>query len=110
VKQEKDWTLIDPTGKPIIARSFTAPTIFTEGLAPVVVDKKVGYMDKQGKMVIDPQFEAGSIFVNGLAPVKVGEQCGYIDKTGKMVIKPEFDWDQRLIDQFTNYYTLLSRL
>jgi hypothetical protein len=104
-KDKFKWLLIDTKGTPIMDREFDSPTVFSEGLAPVMVNKKVGYMDKQGKMVIKPKFQSGSIFVNGIAPVQVGDKCGYIDKTGKMVIQPRFDWDQYAIDQFTHYYT-----
>ena len=102
--------MIDRTGKLVINREFDSPTIFTEGLAPVKIDKKVGYMDMQGNIVIKPQFDAGSIFVNGIAPVQLGKKCGYIDKNGKMVIEGNFEWDQRIIDQFTSYYTLIKGL
>ena len=105
MRKGQSWQLIDVTGKPIINREFASPTLFSQGLAPVMEKGKVGYMDKTGKMVIKPQFDAGSIFVDGLAPVKVGNNCGYIDRSGKMVIEPRFEWDQRIVDQFTHYYT-----
>ena len=105
MRKANTWQLIDTSGKPVIDKEYQSPTVFSQGLAPVVEGEKVGYMDKQGKMVIPAKFESGSIFFNGLAPVKVDGRCGYIDRSGKLVIEPRFEWDQRSIDMYTHYYT-----
>lgn len=76
-----------------------------EGLFPVKVSGKYGYIDKTGKLVINPQFDAAWGFAEGLALVGIGERdtttftlglkaggkYGFIDKTGKYVINPQFD-------------------
>jgi hypothetical protein len=83
---------------------------FSEGLVPVEIKGKTGFMDRTGKIVIEPQFEDAEDFSEGLAPVKVHSEdttwCprepsgsrkgftnkwGYIDKTGKLVIPPQFE-------------------
>lgn len=83
---------------------------FSEGLVPVEIKGKSGYMDRAGKLVIEAQFEDAEDFSEGLAPVKVRSEettwCprqesgsrkgftmkwGYIDKTGKIVITPQFE-------------------
>jgi hypothetical protein len=83
---------------------------FSEGLVPVEVKGKTGFMDRTGKLVVDAQFEDAADFSEGLAPVKVRSEettwCpaegsgsrkgftmkwGYIDKTGKLVIPPQYE-------------------
>ena len=64
---------------------------FSEGLAEVWQNDKMGYIDKSGKIVIPIMFESGGAFSEGLAPVEVNGKWGYIDETGKIVIRPKFD-------------------
>jgi hypothetical protein len=71
--------------------------------APVVLHRKVGYVDTTGKMVITPQFVDGEPFHEGLALVyttwginilghtegwDLFRRAGYIDHSGKIVIGP----------------------
>jgi hypothetical protein len=83
---------------------------FSEGLVPIEVKGKTGFMDRTGKIVIEPQFEDAEDFSEGLAPVKIRSEettwCprepsgsrhgftmkwGYIDTTGNLVIPAEFE-------------------
>ncbi len=83
---------------------------FSEGLVPIEINGKTGFMDQNGKVAIAPQFEDVEDFSEGLAPVKVGSKettwCprdssgsregftmkwGYVDKSGKFVIPPQFE-------------------
>ena len=64
---------------------------FFEGLARVMVDQKIGYIDSTGKMVIKPQFTYGGNFVNGLARVKVNGKMGFINKKGELVVPAIYD-------------------
>jgi len=95
---------------PLKELSFDGVNSFSEGLAMVSINNKIGYIDKTGKVVIEPQFDGGFAFNDGLASVCIKEtngitdgttdettngseyKYGYIDKTGKMVIKPQFQW------------------
>jgi hypothetical protein len=61
---------------------------FSEGLAPVQVGGKFGFIDKTGKMVIPPKYDDAFSFSEGLALVKIGDKFRYIDKTGKFVWEP----------------------
>ena len=63
---------------------------FPEGLAPVMIDGKWGFIDKTGKITINPQFDLARSFSEGLAPVKIDGKWGFIDKTGQFVINPQF--------------------
>lgn len=83
---------------------------FSEGLVPVEMNGKTGFMDRKGKIVIEPVFEDAEDFSEGLAPVKVRSdettwcprepsgsrkgftmKWGYIDKTGKIIVPPQFE-------------------
>ncbi|HDS30236.1 MAG TPA: WG repeat-containing protein, partial [Firmicutes bacterium] len=68
---------------------------FPEGLAPVMIDGKWGFIDKTGKITINPQFDRAESFSEGLARVRLGDwktgKWGFIDKTGQFVISPQFD-------------------
>jgi hypothetical protein len=49
---------VDETGK------------FSDGLAPVQIGNKWGYIDKAGKIAINPQLDTAGAFSDGLAWVK----------------------------------------
>ena len=78
----------------IPAQFDDAKKFSSEGLAPVKVGDKWGFIDHTGKMVISPQFIDAEPFSEGLAAVKFPWEdevfCGYIDITGKFVIKPKY--------------------
>lgn len=65
--------------------------LFGDGLAPVKLGGKWGFIDETGKMVIPPTWDEALSFADGLAPVQKDGQWGYIDKTGKIVV--ELTWD-----------------
>lgn len=65
---------------------------FSEGLAPVKLNGKWGYIDKTGKVVIPYKYDFAYHFSEGLAPVKLNDKWGYIDKTGKVVIPSKYDY------------------
>lgn len=74
------------------------PGDFSEGLASVEKNNKIGFIDKTGKEVVPPKYEkvdtwvrffnSDYVFHSGLALVKRNKMFGFINKTGKEVIKP----------------------
>jgi len=82
---------IDRNGEYII-RNAPRWGRFLEGLSPVEVDDKRGFINKSGEHVISPRFEIAHGFSESLAMVSMENKCGYIDKAGKFVIEPTFDW------------------
>jgi len=70
--------------------NFTAG-VFIEGLAPISVDNKWGYIDKTGKEIVAPYYEWVYSFNEGLAPVYLDGKFGFIDKTGKEIVKPQYE-------------------
>ncbi|MBP3298724.1 MAG: WG repeat-containing protein [Muribaculaceae bacterium] len=67
---------------------------FSEGLAAVEINGKVGFIDRYNRFVIEPQFEPMDDmegFHYGMAVVKKDGKYGYIDKRGNFVFSPGFD-------------------
>lgn len=67
---------------------------FSEGLAAVEIDGKVGFIDMHNRFVIEPQFEPMDDmegFHYGMAVVKKDGKYGFIDKRGIFVFRPGFD-------------------
>jgi hypothetical protein len=69
--------------------------IFKEGLAPVFIKGKWGFIDKNGQVVIKPQFEGVSYFKDGLSIIIQNFQNkkmnGFMNKQGEIVIKPLYE-------------------
>jgi serine/threonine protein kinase len=83
-----------------IAPQFDYSRDFSEGLAAVVQDGKLGYIDTTGKFVIAPQFEFDLIsilrdgayqFSEGMARIAIAHEWGYIDKDGDFLIQPQYE-------------------
>jgi hypothetical protein len=95
-RNDKELTgAMDKTGAIVIQPQPYFMSSFSEGLAAISVDGKLGFIDKTGAIVIQPQFEAARAFSDGLAVVKVRSSpstalWGYIDRTGAFVIEPQF--------------------
>lgn len=67
---------------------------FSEGLAGVEINGKVGFIDRQNRFIIPPVFDPMDDldgFHFGLAVVKKGDKYGFIDKSGTFVFPPEYD-------------------
>lgn len=93
---------IDKSGKKVFGREFLATGEFSEGLAPVEINGKWGFIDTSGRFAIQPKLdEVGRLggygysyqvdgLHEGLAYVQIGAKFGYMDRTGKVVIQPRF--------------------
>ena len=77
-------------GSPLFENSFLDGGVFSEGLAPVVRNGKVGFIDLDGSFVIEPQFAKASLFSEGLAAVATESRWGFVDRNGTLVINPQF--------------------
>lgn len=67
---------------------------FSEGLAAVEIDGKVGFIDELNRFVIEPVFEQMDDlegFHLGMAVVKKDGKYGFIDKRGNFVFQPGFE-------------------
>jgi hypothetical protein len=63
---------------------------FHNGLAPMLLTNKFGYIDKKGAVAIPPNFEKAYTFSEGLARVVMNDRTGFIDPTGKFAVEPTF--------------------
>ena len=64
---------------------------FSEGLAPVQLHGKYGYINKNDELVIPFMFEDAGLFSEGLAQVKQHKQWGFINPAGEWCVPPKFD-------------------
>lgn len=78
--------------KVIIPAKFDRANGFKEGLAPVLLDDKWGFIDTNGNFVIPCQFDAALTFSEGLARVEQNSKCGYVDKQGHLVIPFKYEY------------------
>ncbi len=86
------------TGKVVIPAEYRRAWIFSEGLAAVQKNGKIGFINKEGKVVIPFRYPyhgntlSEFIFKNGYCAVadSLGK-CGIINCKGEWVIKPEYD-------------------
>lgn len=86
-----------------IHNSYDRYRCFSEGLAPVAIDGKYGYINKKGDLVIPLQYSFAGRFYEGLAiasikkKIKTGwssktiERYGFINKQQQWVIPPNYD-------------------
>jgi hypothetical protein len=88
---------VDEAGNVVIQPRYEEAGDFSEGLAAVYSNGKVGYIDKTGALAIPLVFEpyedivAFGAFHEGLARIVQQGKYGFIDKTGKVVIECKFD-------------------
>jgi WG containing repeat len=118
-----DDKIVDPNMKTVATIRFKGAKPdesyqFSDGLAPVRVGPKWGFVDHTGTFVIPPTFGPDDVykpgsdveldpggnpmvpddyydyikdFDDGLAAVRKGDKWGYIDKTGAFAIAPQLD-------------------
>ena len=79
------------SGTAVIDFRFLRAGEFAEGLAPVGVGARTGFIDRAGRVVIEPQFDLAQSFSEGLAAVRIHHKWGYIDRAGRLVIAPIYE-------------------
>lgn len=100
--------LVDTRGNEIVPAMYDNIGVFREGLASVMQNDRVGFVDSTGAFVIPISYDAAALsimslytdampyFSEGLAAIGGGEangnKYGYIDKNGDIVIPFEYDF------------------
>ena len=80
---EKDWFITDTKGNTIGSPCDSILHGFRNGLCPIKLDGKWGYMDNTGVIIIKPAFDVAKTFgKDKVARVRQGEEEFYIDFTG----------------------------
>ena len=64
---------------------------FSEGLASVLLNGKMGFIDKKGNEVIPLKYDYASCFSEGLARVSLNNKSGFIDRIGNEIIPLKYD-------------------
>lgn len=90
--QEGNWKVLDAKGN-FLKNSihFDEPIVkahgywFEDGLAPVLINGKCGYLNASGQIAIKPTFEFATPFHDGLALVWDGSFWSYINTKGQQV-------------------------
>lgn len=82
---DRAYRLIVPFGK------YSEIGFFSDGLAPVKLGDKYGYIDGTGKEVIPFQYASAGDFFQGFAHVKLGHKYGAIAPSGRYIIEPIYD-------------------
>jgi len=76
----------------VIAPQFSYAFPFSEGLAAVVIDDKIGFIDRSGAFVIEPAFDGRQasamesglyVFREGRALFRQNGKYGFLDKKGQ---------------------------
>jgi len=84
----------------VIPARFEWARSFSEGLAAVITQQRLGYINKSGDFAISPNLEFDPIsifregayqFSEGLARVAIAERWGFLNVAGQFVIAPQFD-------------------
>src|SRR5690606_7555468 len=92
IKENGLWGFWNIKGKRVIPPAYNRVHFFSEGLAAVEKDGKVGFIDENNNVVISFQFSPHLTykFREGLSPFKndTGKH-GYINKKGEMAIPPK---------------------
>src|SRR4030095_5504900 len=83
--KDKYWKAI------IIPAKYQNADYFREGLAPVKLNGKWGFIDKTGKEVIPLRYQDVVDFHEGFAAVKADNKWGFIDKTGKEITSIKYE-------------------
>jgi WG containing repeat/Caspase domain len=84
------WGFIDNKGKAITGIVYDEYRNFSEGLAAVVKNKKLGFIDKNGREVIPLNYEEGFVS-DGLVRVFLNKKYGFLDYKGNEVIPLKYD-------------------
>ncbi|WP_165392206.1 WG repeat-containing protein [Pseudomonas tructae] len=92
-RENGKYGLKDSTGKVIVAPTLELQPTYHEGLAPVRIDNKWGFMDRQGQLQIPARYTKVDGFSMGLAGACLTpDSCGYIDTKGRTVVPFDYEW------------------
>ncbi|MFJ1298471.1 WG repeat-containing protein [Pseudomonadota bacterium AL_CKDN230030165-1A_HGKHYDSX7] len=81
----------DDCARVLLAPQFDAVWDFSEDIASVERDGKVGLIAADGRVVMPPSLDEAWSCAQGLVIVLVGDLMGYVDKEGQWAITPRFE-------------------
>ncbi len=92
VDEKHHYGFIDRAGNMVVKPAYLTNNHngiykFSDGLAPVLVGDKWGFIDVHGGFAIPPQYDDATGFTGGTARVTSGDQFLSIDKTGAVLLR-----------------------
>jgi hypothetical protein len=92
LQKDKLWGLARPDDSWFIEPKFEQPGALTDGLARVVFNGKVGFIDGTGNFRIEPVFDKAREFRSGVGRTSAERDgiIGVIDKAGSWVFKTSY--------------------
>ncbi|BAT53659.1 hypothetical protein NOS3756_26200 [Nostoc sp. NIES-3756] len=86
------YAYVNQAAQMVVEPQFDYAGEFSEGYAPVQVNKKWGFINLQGQIAIPPEYDETSLsFSEGLAGVKLNGQWGFINQSNELVIPYQYD-------------------
>src|SRR5690606_14275870 len=76
------YRYLDKNKNVIIDFKYDGADYFSEGLAIIRMNRKLGYINKSNNIIIDIQFDDAKLFHNGKAKVSKGSESYYINSKG----------------------------
>ena len=95
------YGFIDLMGNIVIEPQFCSCGNFHDGLAPVVKDRKWGYINCHGEEAVPFIYEIACDYAEGMAAVRRSSKWGFIDKTGREVVPRRYSGDFHLYSFFS---------
>jgi hypothetical protein len=92
VQRDKLWGLARSDGSWLIESKFQQAGALTDGLARVVINGKVGFIERTGNFAVEPVFDSAREFRPGVGRTSAERDgtSGVIDKTGSWVFQTNY--------------------
>jgi hypothetical protein len=87
VKKAGKWGLINPFGAPVTLLKYDEIRPYSEGLAPVLVKRKMGVVDATGKVLLPATYDMVKCLGAGIQ-VEVNDNIGYLSAAGEWIWQP----------------------
>ena len=109
----KTYGLLNKNGSWIIPPAYKYMHRYGDGLIPVLLGKKYGYINLEGQVILSPKWDSAFSFTSHRAEVCQfgGEssnnniKCGFIDTSGKTVVPMEYDY----VEDYSDGYSLVCK-
>ncbi|WP_165982653.1 WG repeat-containing protein [Dankookia rubra] len=72
------WGYLRADGAHLFEDRFEMAGQFSNGVAPVQINRKWGYINKRGDLTVEPRYDAAFTFQEGFAVVRIGPMRGFL--------------------------------
>ncbi|KAA3650637.1 MAG: WG repeat-containing protein [Bacteroidetes bacterium] len=91
VNQADQWGYMDQEANIMIEYLYDFAEPFKEGLALVMLDKKIGFVNKSGQIAVPLEYDDAESFQNGIAITSKNGKYGIIDKTNRVIVDFKYE-------------------